>query len=246
MSAEQVRRELQSLADAKKASMVKRFFKTRPGQYGEGDVFLGIKVPQSREIAKKYISLPFNQVKILLDSNIHEERLVALLILVRKYAHGSDKEKSHIVRFYLDNLRQINNWDLVDLSAPNILGSFLMESDKSLLYKLAKSDNIWERRIAILATMQFIRNCEFSDTLKLASMLLHDDHDLIHKAVGWMLREVGKRDVGVLEKFLAKHCRTMPRTMLRAPSFSTTRACWRPARRSVSSTCPTRAPSTSA
>ena len=215
MSAEQVRRELQSLGDAKKASMVKRFFKTGPGQYGEGDVFLGIKVPQSRQIAKKYISLPFHQVKVLLDSNIHEERLVALLILVRKYDHGSDEEKSDIVRFYLDNLKQVNNWDLVDLSAPNILGSFLMESDRSLLYKLAKSGNIWERRIAILATMQFIKNGEFSNTLKLASMLLRDDHDLIHKAVGWMLREVGKRDLALEEAFLDKHYKVMPRTTLR-------------------------------
>src|SRR5437867_7338281 len=215
MRATDIRKELQSLADPKKATILRQFFKTGPGQYGEGDIFLGIIVPKSRQIAKKYSDLHFQEVRKLLYSNIHEERLVALLILVYKYVHGSDREKSDIVRFYLDNLKKVNNWDLVDLSAPNILGSFLMESDRSLLYKLAKSGNIWERRIAILATLQFIKNGKFSDTLKLASMLLRDDHDLIHKAVGWMLREVGKRDLALEEAFLAKHYKVMPRTTLR-------------------------------
>jgi 3-methyladenine DNA glycosylase AlkD len=215
MSAKDVRWDLQNLADPKKAVILQRFFKTGPGEYGEGDVFLGIMVPQSRQVAKKYIGLPLQQVNALLGSNIHEERLVALLILVYKYAHASVKEKSDIARFYLDNLKQINNWDLVDLSAPIILGSFLMENDRSVLYRLAKSDNIWERRVAILATMQFIKNGEFSDTLKLARILLRDDHDLIHKAVGWMLREVGKRDLALEEAFLDKHYRVMPRTALR-------------------------------
>lgn len=215
MRATDIRRELQNLADPKKAMTLQRFFKTGPGQYGEGDAFLGITVPQSRQVAKKYLGLSFQEVNVLLDSSIHEERLVALLILVYKYAHASDKEKSDIVRFYLDNIKQVNNWDLVDLSAPTILGSFLMENDRSVLYRLAKSSNIWERRIAILATMQFIKNGEFSDTLKLAAILLRDDHDLIHKAVGWMLREVGKRDLALGEAFLDRHYRAMPRTTLR-------------------------------
>jgi 3-methyladenine DNA glycosylase AlkD len=175
-------------------------------------------VPQSRQVAKKFSQLPLREVRTLLYSRIHEERLVALLILVRRYsssASSSREEKEEIVKFYLDYIKQVNNWDLVDLSAPNILGAHLVERDRRLLYRLAGSENVWERRIAIVATHHFIRNGDFSDTLKIAEMLLQDRHDLIHKAAGWMLREVGKRDAAAEEGFLEKYCGVMPRTMLR-------------------------------
>lgn len=215
MQAGDVRKELQSLANPEKAAILQRFFKTGPGQYGEGDVFLGVVVPQSRRVAKKFGQLPLQEVRELLYSIVHEERLVALLILAQKYGSASDSEKEEIVKFYLDNIRQVNNWDLVDLSAPCILGAHLMNRDRTLLYRLAKSGNIWERRIAIVATLYFIRNNDFSDTLGIAAMLLQDRHDLIHKSAGWMLREVGKRDAAAQEAFLERHCKTMPRTMLR-------------------------------
>jgi 3-methyladenine DNA glycosylase AlkD len=218
MKAIDVQKELQSMADPDKAVILQRFFKTGPGQYCEGDIFLGVMVPQSRQVAKKFSQLPLGEVRTLLYSRIHEERLVALLILVRRYnssASSSRGEKEEIVKFYLDYIKQVNNWDLVDLSAPNILGAHLVERDRRLLYRLAGSENVWERRIAIVATHHFIRNGDFSDTLKIAEMLLQDRHDLIHKAVGWMLREVGKRDAAAEEGFLEKYCGVMPRTMLR-------------------------------
>jgi 3-methyladenine DNA glycosylase AlkD len=219
MKAAYVRKELQSMADPDKAAILQRFFKTGPGQYGEGDIFIGVMVPQSRQVAKKFSQLPLGEVRTLLYSRIHEERLVALLILAWRYssASSSREEKEEIVKFYLDNIKQVNNWDLVDLSAPNILGAHLVDRDdrRRLLYKLAGSENVWERRIAILATHHFIRNGDFSDTLKIAEMLLQDRHDLIHKAAGWMLREVGKRDAAAEETFLEKHYSVMPRTMLR-------------------------------
>jgi 3-methyladenine DNA glycosylase AlkD len=210
-----IRKELQGMASPEKAKVLQRFFKTGPGQYGEGDIFLGITVPESRKIAKKYSNIGLEEVKMLLGSPLHEERMVALLILVQKYKDAADNGKAEVVRFYLDNLKRVNNWDLVDLSAPSILGSFLMENDRSLLYRLARSGSVWERRIAIVSTLQFIRNGKFGDTLKIVQMLLNDDHDLMHKAAGWMLREVGKRDASVEEAFLEKNCRNMPRTMLR-------------------------------
>lgn len=215
MQVEDIKRELQGLANLEKAKVLQRFFKTGPGQYGAGDIFLGIPVPESRQVAKKFDLLPLQNVEELLYSGVHEERLVTLLILIQKYNLASGREKEKIVKLYLDNLRQVNNWDLVDLSAPNILGSHLMEGDRRLLYKLAGSDSVWERRIAIVATLQFIRNNNFGDTLKIAGMLLADRHDLIHKAAGWMLREVSKRDLAVTEAFLDKHYAVMPRTMLR-------------------------------
>ena len=217
MKAVEVRKELKSMADPDKAAILQRFFKTGLGQYGEGDIFIGVMVPQSRKVAKKFSQLQLVEVKMLLYSRIHEERLVALLILVWRYssALSSREEKEEIVKFYLDNIKQVNNWDLVDLSAPNILGAHLIDRDRRLLYRLARSENVWERRIAILATYHFIRNGDFSDTLKIAEMLLQDRHDLIHKAAGWMLREVGKRDVASEEAFLEKHHSVMPRTMLR-------------------------------
>jgi 3-methyladenine DNA glycosylase AlkD len=215
MRVNDIRKELQEMADPKKAKVLQRFFKTGPGQYGEGDIFLGITVPDSRKVAKKYSNIGLKEVKVLLGSAVHEERMVALLILVQKYKDASGDGKAEIARFYLDNLKWINNWDLVDLSAPSILGSFLMENDRSILHRLARSSSVWERRIAIVSTLQFIRSGEFGDTLKIVQVLLNDDHDLMHKAAGWMLREVGKRDASVEEAFLEKHCRNMPRTMLR-------------------------------
>jgi 3-methyladenine DNA glycosylase AlkD len=218
MKAANVRKELKSMADPYKAVILQRFFKTGLGQYGEGDIFIGVTVPQSRKIAKKFSQLQLVEVKTLLYSRIHEERLVALLILVWRYssASGNREEKEEIVKFYLDNIKQVNNWDLVDLSAPNILGAHLLDNrDRRLLYRLSKSENVWERRVAILATYHFIRNGDFSYTLKIAGMLLQDRHDLIHKAVGWMLREAGKRDATAEEAFLEKYWSVMPRTMLR-------------------------------
>jgi 3-methyladenine DNA glycosylase AlkD len=218
MKAADVRKELKSMADPEKAAILQRFFKTGPSQYGEGDIFIGVMVPQSRRVAKKFNQLPLGEVRTLLYSRVHEERLVALLILAWRYSSASSsREKEEIVKFYLDHIKQVNNWDLVDLSAPNILGAHLVDRDgrRRLLYRLAGSENVWERRIAIVATHHFIRNGDFSDTLKIAEMLLQDRHDLIHKAVGWMLREVGKRDAAAEEEFLEKHCSVMPRTMLR-------------------------------
>jgi 3-methyladenine DNA glycosylase AlkD len=218
MKAADIRKELKSMADPDKAAILQRFFKSGPGQYGEGDIFIGVIVPLSRQVAKKFSQLPLVEVRTLLYSRVHEERLVALMILAWRYssASSSREEKEEIVKFYLDNIKQVNNWDLVDLSAPNILGAHLVDSrDRRLLYRLAGSENVWERRIAIVATHQFIRNGDFSDTLKIAGMLLQDRHDLIHKAAGWMLREVGKRDAAAEEAFLEKHFSVMPRMMLR-------------------------------
>jgi 3-methyladenine DNA glycosylase AlkD len=218
MKAADVRQELHSIADPDKAAILQRFFKTGPGHYGEGDIFIGVMVPQSRQVAKKFSKLRLGEVKTLLYSRFHEERLVALLILARRYTSApSSKEKEEIIKFYLDNIKQVNNWDLVDLSAPNILGAHLVDNRdmRKLLYRLARSENIWERRIAIVSTHHFIRKGDFSDTLKIAEMLLQDRHDLIHKAAGWMLREVGKRDAAAEEAFIEKHCSIMPRMMFR-------------------------------
>ncbi len=208
-----LKKDLHKLANTKRKKILQNFFKTGPGQYGEGDVFLGVTVPQSRSIAKKYADLSLDDTKRLLNSKIHEERLVAILLLVHKYQNSEDKKP--IVDYYLKNSKKINNWDLVDLSAPKILGNFLLDKNKSILYKLSKSKNLWERRISIISTHTFILNHRFSDTLKISEILLNDEHDLIHKAVGWMLREVGKKDEKILERFLKKHYKKMPRTMLR-------------------------------
>jgi 3-methyladenine DNA glycosylase AlkD len=212
-----LRAEIRALANPEKARVFQRFFKTGKGEYAEGDVFIGLTVPQSRAIAKKYLFLSLPEIKSLLDSDVHEERFIALIVLASQFKK-SKKDRSarrRIVEFYLKNTSRINNWDLVDSSADKILGEFLNEDDKSVLHFLAKSQNLWERRIAIIATLAFIRKKRFGDTLAIAEMLLRDDHDLIHKAVGWMLREVGKRDRSVLEIFLKSHYKDMPRTMLR-------------------------------
>jgi 3-methyladenine DNA glycosylase AlkD len=211
----QIIRDLSELRDPEKAKKLSGFFKTGQGQYGEGDVFWGITVPAQREIAKRHIDLSLSDLQKLLSSKVHEYRLTALLILVSKYQKANDPGKNEIFSFYLKNTENINNWDLVDLSAPKIVGDYLVNKDKSILFKLAKSSNLWERRIAILSTFKFIANSDFEDALSISELLLHDDHDLIHKAVGWALREIGKRDQEIEERFLRKYFMNMPRTMLR-------------------------------
>ncbi|MCR4283958.1 MAG: DNA alkylation repair protein [Parcubacteria group bacterium] len=211
-----LKKDLRNKADSDKAKVLQGFFKTGVGQYGEGDVFLGVTVPESRKIAVRYEKLSFPEISELLKSKIHEERFVALLVLVHNFKEGDEGEMKKIFNFYLKNTRFINNWDLVDLSADKIVGAYLSNmKDREVLHKLAKSKNLWERRIAIVATFNFIKNDEFRDTLKIAEILLEDDHDLIHKAVGWMLREAGKRSLESEESFLRKHYKKMPRTMLR-------------------------------
>ena len=189
-----LRKDLRKLQYPVKAEILSRFFKTGRGEYGEGDVFLGIPVPLQRKIAKKYHDLHLGALRKLLSSRIHEERLVALLILITKHRKADKTERRVIVDFYLKNTSRINNWDLVDISAANILGDYLLDKDRTVLFHLAASDNLWERRIAIMATFAFMRRNEFNDTLHISEFLLKDTHDLIHKAVGWMLREIGKRD----------------------------------------------------
>ena len=211
----QIKRDLSQLSNPEKARILSRFFKTGKGQYGEGDIFLGIPVPEQRKVAKRYPDLPLNDLQELLSSKIHEHRLTALLILVLKYGKADKTGKDLIFSFYLKNTGNINNWDLVDLTAPRIVGDYLFNKDTSILFRLAKSNNLWERRIAILSTFNFIRNNDFDDALSISELLLHDKHDLIHKAVGWMLREIGKRDQEIEEQFLRKYHKQMPRTMLR-------------------------------
>ncbi|MBT4165462.1 DNA alkylation repair protein [archaeon] len=206
---------LKQKANPEKAQQLQRFFKTKPGQYGEGDIFLGITVPEQRKLVKQFNNLEPKDVQQLLNSKIHEKRLIALLILIQHYNQADNEKKQKIVNFYLNNTNNINNWDLVDLSAPNILGDYLNDKPKDILYKLAKSENLWEKRIAIISTLTFIRNNQFQDTLKISKILLNDTHDLIHKAVGWMLRELGKRDQQLLEKFLKQNYSKLPRTTLR-------------------------------
>jgi len=214
-----LRSEIYQLSDPRKAKILARFFKTRKGEYGEGDVFVGITVPTSRSLAKKYKDLPPTDLENLLKSKIHEERLIALLILVHNYEINVYNKREKIYKFYLKFIHYINNWDLVDLTAPRIVGAHLLTKPKTtrekLLFRLVWSKSIWERRIAILATFEFIKNNQFGETLKIAELLLRDGHDLIHKAVGWMLREIGKRNQKIEEKFLSKHLQSMPRTTLR-------------------------------
>ncbi|MDD5178267.1 MAG: DNA alkylation repair protein [Candidatus Nanoarchaeia archaeon] len=208
-----LKQDMHSLRDQEKAKLLSGFFKTGEGQYGEGDIFLGITVPNQRELAKKYSDLDLEDIQKLLESKIHEERLIALLILIINYKKSEDKKE--IFDFYLKNTKNINNWDLVDLSAPNIIGSYLIDKDKNILYKLAKSKNLWEKRIAIISTFAFIKENSFKDALEISKILIEDKHDLIHKAVGWMLREVGKKNQEAEEDFLKQHYKKMPRTMLR-------------------------------
>ncbi len=212
----ETRKEIRSLANSEKAKILVGFFKTGKGQYGEGDKFLGITVPQTRTVAKKYWQLPLAEVLQLLQSAFHEERLAALLILVLQYQKGDEKQRKKIFQAYLENTQWINNWDLVDLTADRIVGTYLADKPKDLLFKLAESKLLWNRRIAMLATFHEIKNGRSQTTLEIAEKLLNDKEDLMHKAVGWMLREVGKRcSQEEEEKFLQKHAAVMPRTMLR-------------------------------
>lgn len=212
---QKLKQEILNHKNPEKAELLQRFFKTGKGQYGEGDIFYGLMVPEQRKIAKKFKQLPLKDIQKLLNSKIHEERLIGLFILVHQYQKGDWEVRKSIVNFYLKNTKRVNNWDLVDLTAGKILGDYLREKDKVVLYKLAKSTNLWERRISIIATSNFIANNQYEDTLKISKILLNDKHDLIHKAVGWMLREIGKRDQDIEEIFLRRYHKTMPRTMLR-------------------------------
>lgn len=196
------------------SEFLQRFFKTGKGEYAEGDVFAGIKVPISRKIAKTFKHLDLKDLSILIKSPVHEERLIALFILVDKMKKTDQITEEKIFRFYLKNMKYVNNWDLVDLSAEKIIGYYLFDKERNILFELAKG-NLWERRISLMSTFHFIKMHDFNTTFQLAFLLLNDNHDLIHKAVGWMLREIGKRDLEAEEEFLKKHYNKMPRTMLR-------------------------------
>lgn len=218
MTFAEVKKDLQVFAAPEKAKILSRFFKTGKGEYGEGDVFIGVQVPYMRKVAKKYFKdISLNEVEKLLTSKIHEHRLTGLLILTYKFPKLSQEEKKETVDFYLSHTAYINNWDLIDLSAPKILGEYFLDkpNERKILYKLAKSKSLWERRIAILTTYTFIRKGDFKDTLMISEILLKDEHDLIHKGVGWMLRELGNKDQKTEEEFLKKYYKKMPRTMLR-------------------------------
>lgn len=215
MSTIQIKKYLKQCANADKAKILQRFFKTGPGEYGEGDIFYGITVPDIRQVAQQFIGVDLSVAEQLLHSKIHEERFAALLILIAKFQQGSADEKTSIYRLYLHNTHYINNWDLVDLSSPKIMGAYLFSQDRKILYKLARSKNLWDKRIAIIATLYFIKYDDFKDTLQLVEIFLNEKHDLMHKACGWMLREVGKKNQSTEEKFLQKHYKHMPRTMLR-------------------------------
>jgi 3-methyladenine DNA glycosylase AlkD len=215
LSAKEIRKKIRTLGSPERAEVAQRYFKTGPGEYGEGDIFLGLNAQEMKTVAKEYRAISLDEVLHLLQSAIHEERAIALLILVQAFAKGDDATKQQIYKLYLQQTQFINNWDLVDCSAAQIVGAFLMNQNKKPLYTLAKSKSLWERRISIISTFHFIRRQEFSETLKIARMLLTDNEDLIHKAVGWMLREVGKRNLEVEERFLIEHYEKMPRTMLR-------------------------------
>lgn len=211
-----IRAELRSLSDPAKAVILARFFKTGPGEYAEGDRFLGLVVPKIRSVVKAHRNAPLGEVRKLMRSAFHEERLTALLILVEQYKHGDDSQKKEIYDLYLASTTFINNWDLVDLSAQHIVGHYLAGKDTSILTQLALSESLWDRRIAMLSTYHFIRQGDSRVALRIAELLLHDSHDLIHKAVGWMLREVGNRcSMESERRFLDKHAARMPRTMLR-------------------------------
>lgn len=209
-----LQRDAKKLGNKKKAKTLAGFFKTVEGEYGYGDVFLGIPVPESRKIAIKYKNLSFDEIETLLRSEIHEERLIALLILVHQFQHEEMLQR-RVYEFYLKHTKYVNNWDLVDISADKIIGGYLVDKPKVVIYKLAKSSNLWERRIAMISTYYFIKNDEFEDAIAIAELLIEDENDLIQKAVGWMLREVGNKDLKTEEKFLKKYHKVMGRTALR-------------------------------
>jgi len=215
MTIQDIQKRLKKLGNKKYAAISQRFFKTGPGEYGEGDVFIGIRVPVLRKLVKEYSELSVEDAAVLLRSQIHEERLFALLLLVRLFSKGDDVRRTIIYDTYLENTAFVNNWDLVDSSAEHIVGAYLMDRSKAVLYRLAESEDMWERRISVISTFHFIKRHEFSETLKVSKMLLFDRQDLIHKATGWMLREIGKRQLQTEESFLKVHYKKMPRTMLR-------------------------------
>jgi 3-methyladenine DNA glycosylase AlkD len=210
------REEIRALANKEIAQHSLRFFKTDKGEYGHGDIFLGIRAPKIRLIAKKHIDISITDMKTLIQSKYHEERFLGLIILVNKYAKTKDKKnRNQLYKIYVSSFKYINNWNLVDVTCPHVTGKHLIDKDRTILYKWAKSEDLWTKRIAMVSTFSFIRKNDLDDTFKIADMLLQDEHDLIHKAVGWMLREAGKRDIKKEETFLKKHYKTMPRTMLR-------------------------------
>lgn len=206
-----IKKEIKLLSDPERAKNLSWFFKTGKGEYGEGDKFIGLTMPQIRQLAKKYKLLSISEIEELVCSGIHEERMLALIIMTLRYPQEKDK----FYKLYIKNRKHINNWDLIDVTCPRIVGDYLFDKPRDMLFEFAKSKNLWEKRISIIATAYFIQKNDFSDTFKIAEILLKDKHDLIHKAVGWMLREVGKRNKKAEEKFLQKHCKNMPRTMLR-------------------------------
>jgi len=210
-----IRDAVRALVDEEQAKNLQRFFKTGPGEYGEGDRFLGLRMPQIRALVKQLGVIPVSIIKSLLKSPWHEERMLALLLMVYRYKKSDESGREELYHLYLNSSDRINNWDLVDVTAKDVIGAWLYPRSRKPLYELAKSDSLWERRISILSAFHFIAKNDFDDALKLAKLLVHDEHDLMHKAVGWMLREIGKRDRKREEEFLLKHYRTMPRTMLR-------------------------------
>lgn len=215
MTAEDVAKELNAHENPADAEFLQRFFKTGKGQYGEGDVFIGLRVPQTRMITKKYRDLPLAEIEKLLDSPIHEHRLAAVIIMAERAKRAKEFEKKDLYDLYLRRTDRINNWDIVDTSCRDVVGGYLMHKARDPLYKLARSEKMWERRISVVSTWQFIRVGDLDDTFKIAEMLLDDKQDLMHKATGWMLREAGKRDEARLKDFLDQHAAVMPRTMLR-------------------------------
>ena len=215
MKAKEVKKELARFKNPAKALVYQRFFKTGPGEYGEGDVFWGLTTPQKNLAIKGFEGLPLGEIQKLLNDKVHEVRMAGTSLMVKKFQKAGEKEREKVAKFYLKNACRFNNWDLVDVSASKILGNYLLDKDRAVLYRLVRSENLWERRISIISTGAFIWENQFADTLRIAEILLADRHDLIHKAAGWMLREVGKRDQATLEKFLQKHLVKMPRTMLR-------------------------------
>jgi len=214
-TAREAERRLKKLADPTCAKRCAGFFKTGPGEYGEHDTFYGIRVPDLRSLAKAFYLMPLGEVERLLYSSIHEARFLSLLILVHQFETSDNKTQSTVFRFYKKHAKQVNNWDLVDLSAPKIVGAYLWKRPRESLFRLAKSPNLWERRIAVVATHFFISKHDLHDTFAISASFLTDKEDLIHKACGWMLREAGKKDVQVLEAFLDSYIQDMPRTMLR-------------------------------
>lgn len=210
-----VHKELLGASDSSKARILQKFFKTGRGEYGYGDVFIGVVVPVIRKISKKHVNISLEECEKLLRQKIHEERMASLLILSEKFLNGDEFYRAKIVKLYLGNIPFVNNWDLVDASAHKILGRYLLNKNRNILFILARSKNLWARRISIVSTLEFIRNNQYEDSFKISEILLNDGHDLIHKSVGWILREVGKKDLNALKQFLGKHSSKMPRIMLR-------------------------------